>query len=94
MSGFALRSGQKFEFIPKRVANRTCRTQSCGALSHQGALQNVPAEERERLMRVGFVEVRRGGILHHGSLLVAADEIDRIEDDIVHLLIGGHDRSS
>ncbi len=56
-------------------------------------MPRVPPEERDRLLRLGYVEVRRNGVLRHTSLFVASDEIDRIEDDVLHLSIGATDRS-
>ena len=53
----------------------------------------IPDEERDRLLRFGYVEIRRHGILHK-SLYVFPDEIDRVEDDTVHLGIGGHERAN
>lgn len=53
----------------------------------------VPPEEAERLLRVGYIKVSRSG-LFSGNLHVAADEIDRVEGDTVHLAIHGDDRTT
>ena len=57
-------------------------------------MPKVPSEERARLLRLGYVEVRRNGFLRHTSLFVAADEIDRIEDDVLHLSINASERTN
>lgn len=63
------------------------------ASSDGRVMPKVLPEERYRLLRLGYVEVRRDGFIGHKSLFVAADEIDRIEDDVLHLSIGATDRS-
>ena len=62
-------------------------------LPQMDALSTVPDEERAHLLRTGYIDIRRDGLLHHGSLLVAADEIDRVEHDIIVLRIGQADRT-
>jgi hypothetical protein len=47
---------------------------------------HVAGELRERLLRVGFVKIDRKGFLRPDAY-VAADEIDRVEKDTVHLSV-------
>jgi len=41
-------------------------------------------EQRERLLRLGYIKVDRKGVLK-GHLYVAGDDIQRVSDDSVHL---------
>ena len=54
---------------------------------------SVPHEEWELFLRLGYIKVSRTG-LFTGNLLVAADEIDRVEGDVVHLSIDSHTRTT
>jgi hypothetical protein len=56
----------------------------------EGGEPHVAGEPRERLLRMGFVKIDRKGILRPDAY-VASDEIDRVEDGVVHLLV--HDKS-
>jgi hypothetical protein len=51
-----------------------------------GIEPRVPGELAERLMRIGFVKVDRKGFFKSDAY-VGADEIDRVEGEIVHLLV-------
>jgi hypothetical protein len=48
------------------------------------AARDVPAEQADRLLRFGYIKVKRGHLLG-GHLFVASDDIDHVEDDTVHL---------
>jgi hypothetical protein len=45
---------------------------------------DVPHEHAVRLMRLGYIKVKRGHVLG-GHFFVASDGIDRVEDDTVYL---------
>ena len=51
-----------------------------------GGEPRIGGEPRELLLRVGFVKVDRTGLLRPDAY-VAADQIDRVEGDIVHLSV-------
>jgi hypothetical protein len=51
---------------------------------------DVPQAEAERLSRLGWVRIHRG-ILHHDRF-VAADGLDRIDDEKLYLKPGVHPR--
>jgi hypothetical protein len=47
---------------------------------------HVVGELRERLLRLGFIKIDRKGLLR-ADAYAAADEIDRVQDGTVHLLV-------
>jgi hypothetical protein len=51
-----------------------------------GSEPHVVGELRERLLRVGFIKIDRKGLLR-ADAYAAADEIDRVQDGTVHLLV-------
>ncbi|WP_344301809.1 hypothetical protein [Nocardioides bigeumensis] len=53
-----------------------------------GGGPELPRQERERLLRVGYIKLDKAGPLS-GSAYLAADTIDRVIDDVVHLAVPG-----
>ncbi|WP_052207571.1 hypothetical protein [Sinomonas humi] len=49
----------------------------------------LPRHIAERLLRLGYVKVDKSGLLA-GDRYVAADELDRVEDDTLWLNVGEH----
>jgi hypothetical protein len=51
-----------------------------------GGEPHVVGEPREQLLRIGFVKIDRKGFLRPDAY-AAADQIDRVEGDSVHLSV-------
>jgi hypothetical protein len=52
----------------------------------EGGEPHVVGELRDRLLRLGFIKIDRKGLLR-ADAYAAADEIDRVQDGTVHLLV-------
>jgi len=52
--------------------------------SGPSAARDVPDEQADRLLRFGYIKIKRGH-RRGGPLFVASDDVDRVEDDTVHL---------
>lgn len=51
-----------------------------------GAGTDLPAQHAERMMRVGYIKIDSKG-LFKSDCFAAADHLDRVEDDVLHLSI-------
>lgn len=51
-------------------------------------MSGLSHHEAERLQRIGYVKVKRGGILGRHAYL-GADELDRVEDDVLWVKSSG-----
>jgi hypothetical protein len=52
----------------------------------EGSEPHIVGELRDRLLRLGFIKIDRKGLLR-ADAYAAADEIDRVQDGTVHLLV-------
>lgn len=51
-----------------------------------GAGADLPEQYRERMLRIGYIKIDSKG-LFKSDCFAAADRLDRVEDDVVHLNI-------
>lgn len=56
------------------------------AMGLRGRMGDMPQEQADRLARMGFIRVKHGHLFGH-EVYVAGDEVDRVEDNTVHLAI-------
>lgn len=55
-----------------------------------GTMRDMPQEQADRLARMVFIRVKHGQLFGH-EIFVAGVDVDRVQDDTVHLSIAFED---